>query len=53
MQITPQMEQQFIQKVRSMNEGEFEALVKLARLRGISDEDIQNGLGILNGIRGR
>lgn len=51
--ITPQMEQQFFQRLKLLNNGELQRMVDMARRYGISEEDIQTGLNAINNMRGR
>lgn len=51
--ITPQMEQQFFQRLKTMSNSELQRMVSMARQQGISEEDIQTGLNAINNMRGR
>ena len=51
--ITPQMEQQFFQRLKLMSNSELQRMVDMARRQGISEEDIQTGLNAINNMRGR
>ena len=51
--ITPQMEQQFFQRLKMMSNSELQRMVSMARQQGISEEDIQTGLNAINNMRGR
>lgn len=51
--ITPQMEQQFFQRLKLLNNNELQRMVDMARRYGISEEDIQSGLNTINNMRGR
>lgn len=43
--------QQFTQVVQTLNQDALQKLVAMARMRGISDADIQAGLNIINSLR--
>lgn len=43
--------QQFTQVVQTLNHDALQKLVTMARMRGISDADIQAGLNIINSLR--
>lgn len=43
--------QQFSQIVATLNQPALEKLVMMARMQGISDKDIQDGLSIIKSLR--
>lgn len=52
-EITPEMSQQFLHHLGTIDDVQLQNLIRIARSKGISDDDIQAGLNMMQGLRGR